>query len=477
MKKSKGIHRLLLVVTLLLAILTSGCQLSTQVQDQSQSQSQSQNKTDAQAQAKTEDTSDYTSFFDKSQIHSIDITIDEKDLQATYDAPLDETYYSATLNLDGTIVENVGFRTKGNSTLRQVADTESDRFSFKINTSTFVDDQKIAGLDEFVLNNMFSDASYLKEYLSYELMSNMGMNVPLCSYIEVSINGEAKGFYLLVESVDDSFLNRVFEENEGNLYRQDQGSDLSVDTTGLYKKSIQKNGDDESKTDIHQLTTALAAIENGDPGKIESILNVDSALSYIATNFILSSYDSYSSRMQQNYYLYNHNGLFYIIPWDYNMSFGGFPETPTGTLDTDSPVSGVAIETLPLINKLLSIEAYKERYEEILKAYMAELEGIESHIKELSDWIRPYVDADPTKFVTMAEFEAAIVYQENEVIKTISPRPTGTENSGERPIGAANMPPDGKRPNHGGMNGGGSGRSIINVIRETMTAVQEQLLQ
>ncbi|WP_249713557.1 CotH kinase family protein, partial [Bacillus cereus] len=25
-----------------------------------------------------------------------------------------------------------------------------------------------------------------------------------------------------------------------------------------------------------------------------------------------------------NYYLYEQNGVFLIIPWDYNMSFGGF---------------------------------------------------------------------------------------------------------------------------------------------------------
>jgi hypothetical protein len=471
MKKLKSILALLLVLT----FSSAGCQYS--IEDASPvitSQSATSNLN-----TQINESVEYASFFDKSKIHTIDINIDEDSLQAIYDAPLDETYYSASINLDGVILENVGFRTKGNMTLRSVANSESDRYSFKINTSKYVDGQKLDGLDEFVLNNMYTDASYLREYLSYELMASVGMNVPMASFINVSINGEAVGFYLLVESVDDSFLNRVFNENDGNLYRQDMGSDLKVDSTGEYVSSNQKNGNDETKSDLNELTRALAAIKDGDGAEIESILDVDSALYYIASNFMLSNYDSYSSAMQQNYYLYNHEGIFYVIPWDFNGSLGGFHEQATKPLNVDVPVISISMDQLPLIDKLLSVEAYKNRYYEILSDYMDELEDIESHITELSDWIRPYVEADPTKFVRMEDFEAGIIYQENEQINTVIRKPgdynrptAGVERPGGLPANEQGVIPP-KRDD--GMNNG-SGRSIVNVIRESIFAVNEQVM-
>ncbi|MCK8060203.1 MULTISPECIES: CotH kinase family protein [unclassified Fusibacter] len=468
-------NRILLMMLVITTLFTSACQTSAATSPLGVSP----------AFSSTDEQVEYASFFDSATIHQVSVTIDTLDYQAILADPEAEEFYPATITLDGVEVDDVGFRTKGNSTLRSVANSTSDRYSFKINASEYVDKQKVAGLDEFVLNNMYADASYLREYLSYELMSSLGMDVPMASFVNVSINNEHVGFYLLVESVDDSFIKRVFGDNDGNLYRQDQGSSLAVDETETYPSSSQKNGDDQTKADLHLLTTTLQAIESGDKGAIEDVLDVESALYYMATNFMLSNYDSYNSRMQQNYYLYNHQGVFYVIPWDFNMSFGGFPEQVNGELNVDMPISGTNLSDFPLIEKLLSIEEYKTRYYEILKEYAQELEGIEEHITELADWIRPYVKEDPTKFTTIEDFEAAIIYQENEVVQV---RPQGNREPKNRDT-PPTPPQDGQAPmdNQPGLSGKGpnqprgdmsmgSGRSLINVIRETIDAVKEQVV-
>ena len=66
----------------------------------------------------------------------------------------------------------------------------------------------------------------------------------------------------------------------------------------------------------------LDAINNG--GDIEKYIDVDEMLRYFAVNTALVNLDSYQGNMKHNYYLYEQNGVFSIIPWDYNMSFGGF---------------------------------------------------------------------------------------------------------------------------------------------------------
>ena len=63
----------------------------------------------------------------------------------------------------------------------------------------------------------------MKDYLAYRLMAGFGADAPLCSYVWVTVNGEAWGLYLAVEAVEDSFLDRVYG-GEGDLYKPDSMS-------------------------------------------------------------------------------------------------------------------------------------------------------------------------------------------------------------------------------------------------------------
>ena len=70
--------------------------------------------------------------FDESYVHTINIEIAEVDWQELLASPLDETYYSCNVTIDGETVSDVGFRAKGDTSLSQVASSDSDRYSFMI---------------------------------------------------------------------------------------------------------------------------------------------------------------------------------------------------------------------------------------------------------------------------------------------------------------------------------------------------------
>jgi len=441
------------------------------------------------------DVYDYISFFEDEEIHEIYIEISEDDFTDILNNPMDEEYHEATITLDGVTLSSVGFRTKGNSTLKQVAESDSERYSFKIKVNEY-EDQDLLGLDEFVINNMFSDASYLREYLSYEAMAANGLNVPLSSFVNVYINDELYGFYLLVESVDDSFLERNFGDNDGNLYRADQGTSLAI-TDGEYIENVsQKNGDDESKSDLYNLMEILNAMPDGEKGDIESVLDVESALRYIATNTLLENYDSLSGQHLQNYYLYNDDGRFVVIPWDYNMSFGGFGGAGQSTVDIDNPISGIT-ETSPLIENLLEVDEYRELYYNILEDYMDYFSDFESDVTELADMIRESVENDPTKFTNMTLFESNVIFQEDGAVEVaaMGDMENGGPPPGDRPNNESATPPQGGRqsgnsnipPTEGNQMGGermndkggnvqiGNDVSIINVLLARMENIKLQL--
>lgn len=264
--------------------------------------------------------SQYSGLFEKDSIAEIRIQISDEDWQSILDNPTAEEYHSASVTFNGQSVENAGFRTKGNLTLSTTASSDSDRYSFRVKFDKYVDDQELCGMDEMVLNNMMFDPSYLREYLTYEALRELGVNAPYTVFANVYVNDELFGFYLCVEAVDDSYLKRVYGDNDGNLYKADQGSTLA--STDSLTSLDQTNGDDESKDDLTQLIETLNDMPDGEKGEIESILDVDSVLKYLAVNSVLSNEDSYAGNMAQNYYLYNNDGVFSMIPWDYNMSFG-----------------------------------------------------------------------------------------------------------------------------------------------------------
>ena len=315
--------------------------------------------------------------FDTSYVHSIDIEIAEVDWEDLLKNPTDKTKYKVNVTIDGEEIDEVSISTKGNTSLSSIAsDDTTDRYSFKINFGKYVDDQTYYGLDKLNLNNIYADATYIKDYISYQLFNHMDVDAPLTSFINVTVNGENKGLYLAIEDVDDSFLERT-GNTEGELYKPEtsalanmgnggpdrekgdiqprEGSEGQMPAfgNGEMSEGFGGNGgpgrfggsdsgaslkytDDEfdsykdifdnaeTKIKDEDKTRLIAALKNLSKGNIEDSVDIDSVINYFVVHNFVMNYDSYTGNMLHNYYLYEENGKLQMIPWDYNLAFGAF---------------------------------------------------------------------------------------------------------------------------------------------------------
>ncbi|MGG4130072.1 CotH kinase family protein [Paenibacillus illinoisensis] len=371
----------------------------------------------------------YESLFQTDNVIDINVTIDDADWESLLESPLDKDYKKVSVEVDGNKLDNVGFSTKGNLTLKTVASMEdSDRYSFRLKFDKYDKTQTLLGLDKMVLNNNYADPSYMREVLHYEALRSIGMDVPMTNYVNLYVNGELVGFYTGVEAVDDSYLERNYGEDyeDGVLYDTDERSYLQYEEGSEYSTLTEDLGTDENKTKLKNFIKTLNDMPEGEKGDIESVLDVDSALQYIAGNMVFGNYDSYNGDKGHNYMLYSDaDGKFTVVPWDFNMSFNGYSggggrgTTTTGSATTntnatnvsvDEPVLGISMENVPMINNLLAVPEYKEKYLSYVNELTDYLEGIQDGITELADVIRPYVEADPTKFYTTEQFESNIAY-------------------------------------------------------------------
>ncbi len=163
-----------------------------------------------------------TRLFDNTRVHTVDIVMDDWDeliANAT-----NEEYYAASVVIDGEAYQNVGIRAKGNTSLSTVASMDSERYSFKIEFDHYDSSKSYHGLDKLCLNNLIQDSTMMKDYLTYTLMNEFGVDSLLCSYVYITVNGEDWGLYLAVEGVEDSFLERNYGSDHGELYKPDSSS-------------------------------------------------------------------------------------------------------------------------------------------------------------------------------------------------------------------------------------------------------------
>jgi spore coat protein H len=348
-----------------------------------------------------------TKVFPKDEVIDVKITIADEDFQSMLDNASAEEMMTASVDYNGVVIDNVGIRTKGNLSLRSVVSmTDSDRYSFKLSFDEYLYSQTLSGISKINLNNSYSDASYMREFLTYELADQMGLPTPGYSYVNVYVNDELWGFYLAVQQVDDQYLESNFGNSYGALYKGQMtgtGSDLAwiddkiASYTGLALKS------DSTNDDI--LIDMLDELNNGTD--YEKVLNVEGALKYIALNVLTNNTDSYIGGNKQNYYLYEDKGIFSILPWDYNMAFGGLGSS---NLLIDEPTQGTLVER-PLVAKLLENDEYKEKYHEILEnateGYLSSATFSE-RVDELSAMISSYVEKDPTSFNTFEEYQSEV---------------------------------------------------------------------
>lgn len=312
----------------------------------------------------------------------------------------------ATIEFEGDTWTDVGVRFKGNSSLMNTWSSGSLELPFKLDFDEFedenpaIDDQRFYGFKQLSLSNNYNDATLMHDALAYDVMAEAGIASAETAYYELFVDyGEGPvsfGLYTMIEVVDDTVIDRVFGDDDGNIYEGD-GTAVSL-ATGTYdgiSTSFQKeNNEDEADwSDIEALYTTLHADTRlTDPtawkAELESIFDVDTFLNWLAINTIIENWDTYGG-MTHNFYLYNNpeTGQLTWIPWDYNEAFS---EGRRSSMTFSMEYIG---EEWPLISYLLADEDYYATYvgyvDEAINTVLV-ADDMEAQVLEMAALIEPY---------------------------------------------------------------------------------------
>ena len=416
--------------------------------------------------------------FNTDQIMDIDILMDEDDWNNMLKNAISEEYYSCNVVVNGKTFYSVGIRPKGNTSLSSIVnDPDTDRYSFKLEFDHYIEGQTCYGLDKLILNNNYADATNMKEAIVYDMYQYLGVDASLYNYAKISVNGDYQGVYLALEAVEDSFMLRNYGTENGNLYKPESmgvgggvdgkdgdgwqmgempdgadfpqkdempdgedfpqmgeapngeaadikmgimggngGSDLNYTDDDLDSYSTIWDGEitDTDKKDHKRVVEALKNISEGTD--LETYMDVDNILKYMAVHTFVVNDDSLSGTMAHNYYLYEYNGKLNILPWDYNLSFGGMSMGGGmgGQSSGATSVINDAIDTpfsiTSFFDALLENAEYLEQYHEYLNELVEKYVNggeFEKTYERIRSQIDDLVGNDPTAFYSYEEYEEA----------------------------------------------------------------------
>lgn len=159
--------------------------------------------------------------FDDTVLHEIRLTVNTTDWQALKDHYLENTYYPADFRWNGQVVRNAGIRSRGTGSRSPV------KPHLLLNFGKYVTGQTFLGLHSIVLRNNVQDASNMHERLSMLLFARLGIAASRESYAKLYINDEYAGLYTIVETVEEEFLRRAFNDDTGYLFSFDYPGDAN----------------------------------------------------------------------------------------------------------------------------------------------------------------------------------------------------------------------------------------------------------
>ena len=180
----------------------------------------------------------------------------------------------------------------------------------------------------------------------------------------------------------------------------------------IWESSVFKSTDKDHRRVINALKSICA--DDADTESLAESMDVDNILRYMAVQTFVVNLDSLSGSMVHNYYLYEDDGRLNIIPWDYNLAFGGFQSgsaSETINFPIDTPFSsGVNLADRQFFMALLENETYLAQYHDYLSQLVEEYVnggGFDSFYDRVTAQIDALVQNDPTSFYTYDEYTAA----------------------------------------------------------------------
>lgn len=360
-----------------------------------------------------------TGLYDSATIRNVYLEFPQSDywqlLRQNYTS---QTEIPARLTVDGVRYDSVGVRFKGETSYLQLP-PNAQKMSFNISVDFVRPDQRLMGYKTLNFNNAFQDESFLREVF---YLHQLRRHIPAAkaNFVNLYINGEYWGPYPNIQQLNKDFLEEWFLSNDGCNWRAERpGTNvpggpwgdgtaalnfLGTDTLRYMQYYTLKSSDVPSPW--AKLAAACDMLNNTPSSSLPDVLprffDIDRILWHLASEIAFSDDDSYVHKGKNDFYVYYEPETARITLIEYD---GNSVMNPA--LANWSPFYNESKVNFPMLNKILAVPRWRQRYLAHLRTILTEeMDPQECNLllDNLRRQIETHVQNDPKKLYTYQRF-------------------------------------------------------------------------
>jgi spore coat protein CotH len=354
--------------------------------------------------------------FNDQSLQRIDLWVNSRDwylLRALPDTP---HYVPANLKWNGITVTNVAIRIRG------TASRTGAKPALRVDFDRYATGRRFLGLTTVLLNNVWQDASGLRELLAMKVYRTLGLPASRMAPVALYVNNQYAGYYLVVEDIDEPFLARAFGESGGylfeytwifNYYFDYLGADLAPYAAMYDPKTRATESDGSLYLPVEQMVRTVNEAPDEDfAAAVSPCLDLEGFMRLAAAQAAVAEPDGLlGGSGMNNHYLYRpaQPGPHRFIPWDASLALAG-PDYLLHQWHAENVLMrrAMAVPSLKQVYRDTLLEAADlfDRTEAGPPPAERGPGWLEREAARLLELIRPAVSADSLKPFTAAEFEA-----------------------------------------------------------------------
>ncbi len=268
-----------------------------------------------------------------------------------------------------------------------------DKHSFSLELDNKYTFNSLPKDDDWVLNASYIDKTFMRHKICYDLFREMGNKnlAAKCDYIQLKIDGNYEGLYVLMEQVNAGMLDLDKTDSMAMLFKgpllfYKEKNYEWMDSLNYYHQKYPKFSKKDFTFYIEEFRSFLFSTTDKEFKKnITNWVDLDNIIDW----HLLLLFTNNSDGVMKNFYLYKVNTKtpFRIAIWDYDHSFGRDGDNELNMMNVE-----VNCDQSVLLKRLTEMDQYiirlKERWGELRKKGLFSAQHIADLIKENDSLIK-----------------------------------------------------------------------------------------
>ena len=347
--------------------------------------------------------------FDDTRLHDLWIRISAADLHTLREHFEENDYYRVAIEWNGVTLSDVGVRSRGGAT------RNPSKPAYQLDFDRYVAGQRFLGLKGLVLDNLWHDASMVRDRASMGLYRRLGLAAPRQVHTRLFLGDQRTfaGVYAIVEDIDEVFVKRSFGEDEGYLYEYERVDGYHFEELGddpaLHAPRFEaQTHEDQPAEQIYGPIRDMVRVINRSPpsalaAALEPYLDLDRFLLFVAVQNYLAVWDGFVGDLGManfSVYRFANSTRFEFIPWDQDNAFTSLDFAPWYNLERNA-----------LTKKIWEYRPLRERYlQQMLKVADAADGWLLEEIERQHQQVRAAAQLDTQRYQSYEEFEKSMAF-------------------------------------------------------------------